>query len=92
MLINTELDTMHPHMEYFRYIKSITRNDRDILKTSREFDEWLFINKNQLNDIYKNMREKPSPFLKWARKRFYLWRYNQEKKKLRSEIDDLINI
>ena len=95
MLIKDELEVIHPKDEYAIYIKDISKDDKSLLKLSHDFDDWLTSHKYQLTDYYQEARadgkQLPS-FLTWARERYYFWRYNQEKKKLKGEIDDLTSM
>lgn len=88
MLIVDELDIIHTKEEYSTHIKNVTATDKDILKLSKDFDDWLGDNRVQLNEIYNSVKT-DNDFIMWARKKYYFWSYNQEKKKILNEIDTL---
>jgi len=92
MLIPDELGIIHPKKEYAEFIRSVSSSDNDILEVSRTFDDWLTTNKFQLTDIYQALPEKEPGFLTWARECYFFWLYNQEKKAMRDEIDDITSM
>ena len=54
-----------------------------------QFNEWLKKNRIDLERIY-HYHDRKEEFHEWARKKYYYWRFNQDKNQLKSEIDKLL--
>ena len=91
MLNPSELYTLHPEREYLDFMMAYAGDSRAIHGLSREFDRWHGENRRQLKEMYEEDRDscEYANFITWAREHFYLWKYNQEKKLIKAEIERL---
>ena len=93
MLISHELYAIHSTDEYIAYIKANTSDNQSLMDLTRYFDKWHLKNRRQLHSLYEEAadKEKHTTFIAWAREHFYLWAFNQERKKIDSEIEEMTN-
>ena len=94
MLVPAELYVIHDTDEYTAFIRSTVSDPKNILELNTYFNEWHNKNRRQLHSLFDEAPDKENHknFIDWARKHFYLWAYNQEKKLVDDEINEMTKV
>ena len=94
MLDPTELYVIHEAEEYASFIKATVSDPQSIKELNSFFNEWHSKHRRQLHVLFDEEPDKETHkhFIDWARRHFFLWAYNQEKKLVDSEIDEMTKV
>ena len=69
------------------YRTFLQQYEKNVKLLIEDFNNWFTYNRNKLKSIHLNRTD---DFIKWARYQFYIWAFNQYKKEIQKEIDNMV--